>query len=188
MMTTTSDEDRCALLRIARWAIEAHLSGSVPPSVEAEASLARRTGAFVTIYSEGRLRGCIGYVEPDFALVQVVARCAVAASSTDPRFPAVTQEELPHLSLEISILGPLEPAGSLDDIEVGRHGLAVEDNDRRGLLLPQVCREFGWDAAGFVAQVCLKAGLARDAWPGTARLWRFEAEVFSEDAYVARGR
>src|SRR5258706_14547971 len=119
---TTCEEDRYTLLRIARSVIEAHVAGRDMPSVEADGTLARRAGAFVTLHCRGHLRGCIGHIEPDLTLVHVVAQCATAASSSDPRFPAVTQEELPGLALEISILSAPEPAASLDDIEVGRHG------------------------------------------------------------------
>jgi AmmeMemoRadiSam system protein A len=182
----TCEEDRQTLLRIARSAIEAYVTGSTVPLVEADGMLARRAGVFVTLHSRGVLRGCIGHIESDLPLAHGVARCAVAASSSDPRFPAVTREELPGLALEISILSALEPAASLKEIEVGRHGLVVEGNGQTGLLLPQVATEWHWDANTFVAQTCLKAGLVPDAWPEAARLWRFEAEVFSEGAYITR--
>jgi uncharacterized protein (TIGR00296 family) len=65
-------------------------------------------------------------------------------------------------------------------IEIGRHGLVVEDFRHRGLLLPQVATEWGWDPGQFLAQTCLKAGLPEDAWQLGATVWAFEAEVFSE--------
>jgi len=177
----TSEDDRHLLLRIAREAIVAHVTrstASLPP-----ADLLTRPGAaFVTIHNRGELRGCIGHIEADEPLGRVIARCAVAACSLDPRFPVVAADELPHIDLELSLLTPLEPISGPADIEIGRHGLVVEKGARRGLLLPQVAVEWNWDATTFLAYTCHKAGLPRDAWTEGAQLWRFEAEVFGETA------
>ena len=179
----TSDADRQRLLRIARDAIAAHVSGAdagAAVEVPASDSLARPGGAFVTIHHRGELRGCIGHIEANQPLPQVVRECAVAACSADPRFPPVGAVELVGLEIEVSLLGPLEPVASPDDIEVGRHGLLVEQNRHRGLLLPQVATEWRWDRETCLAQTCHKAGLPRDAWKLGAKVWRFEAEVFGE--------
>ena len=149
---------------------------------EAGALADRRGGVFVTIHRRGELRGCIGHLEPDDSLSRIVARCAVAACSDDPRFPAVTPDELPQIQIELSVLGPLEPAAGPSDVEVGRHGLVIEMGRLRGLLLPQVATEWHWDAATFLAQTCRKAGLPADSWRHGATVWRFEAEVFGEPA------
>ena len=134
----------------------------------------------MTLHKGGELRGCIGHIEPTEPLGTVVPRCAVAACSTDPRFPPITLAELPDIDIEISLLGALEPIAGPEDISVGRHGLVVERGWQRGLLLPQVATEWEWDAATFLAQTCQKAGLSRDAWQKGAKSWRFEAEVFAE--------
>jgi AmmeMemoRadiSam system protein A len=172
--------DKRALIRLARDAIRAHLNGgpaAVPPL---EGVAAERRGAFVTLHKHANLRGCIGHIEADMPLGQVVARCAVSAATSDPRFEPVTPEELAETDLEVSVLGPLTPVGSIDEIEIGRHGLVVESGWQRGLLLPQVATEWGWDRETFVAQTCHKAGLPSDAWQHGATLWKFDAEVFSE--------
>ena len=177
----TSESDRQVLLRLARAAMAAHIAGDVaPPCGEGELA-ARRGGAFVTIHNAGELRGCIGHIEAGDRLVDIVTRCAVAACSTDPRFAPVTVSELPHVAIELWLLGPLEPIEGADDIEIGRHGLVVEMGWHRGLLLPQVATGWQWDAETFLAQTCHKAGLPCDAWKHDAKLWRFEAEVFGED-------
>jgi AmmeMemoRadiSam system protein A len=179
----TSESDRVLLLRIARDAVSAHVGGASPGAIEPVALAGRRGGAFVTLHNRGgELRGCIGHIEPDQFLPGVVARCAVAACSADPRFPAVAQTELADLVIELSLLGPLEPITGAGDIEIGRHGLVIEKEWRRGLLLPQVATEWKWDCQQFLAQTCRKAGLPQDAWKHGASLWRFEAEVFGEDA------
>lgn len=177
----TSEHDRQLLLTLAREALAAHV-GVAPAHVPgATAILERPGGAFVTLHDQaGELRGCIGHIEPNEPLGKVVARCAVAAGTTDPRFPPITPTELAHLEIEISLLGPLEPIAGPHEIEVGRHGLVIEMGWQRGLLLPQVAKEWRWDAETFLAQTCHKAGLSRDAWKHGARVLRFEAEVFGE--------
>jgi AmmeMemoRadiSam system protein A len=177
----TSERDRQALLQLARESIAAHLAHNPLPQATAE-SASRPGGAFVTLHNHGELRGCIGHIEATQPLGEIVSRCAVAAATEDPRFPVVVADELNELDIELSLLGPLEPVSSLDDIEVGRHGLVVEMGWHRGLLLPQVATEWGWDRETFVAHTCQKAGLPRDAWKQGARLLRFEAEVFGEES------
>jgi hypothetical protein len=177
----TSDADRRLLLLLARATIAAHVGAAshAAPSHPAPV-LSRLGGAFVTLHRNGDLRGCIGHIEPTEPLGRVVPRCAVAASSSDPRFPAVTTSELDAIEIEISLLGPLEPIAGPQDILVGRDGLVVERGWQRGLLLPQVATEWGWDAEAFLAHTCQKAGLPRDAWKQGTKIWRFEAEVFGE--------
>ena len=183
----TSDEDRRLLLGLARDAITAHVIGAANDSGRAQdvrrsdgSVLARRGAAFVTLHRRGELRGCIGHLDPDAPLARVISECAVSACSADPRFAPVTAVELGEIAVELSLLGPLERLTSATEIEIGRHGLLVERRGMRGLLLPQVAVEWGWDAETFLAQTCHKAGLPRDAWRNGATVWRFEAEVFGE--------
>lgn len=176
----TSEADRRLLLQLAREAIVAHVAGGnilAPTSADV---LGRSGGVFVTLHKQGGLRGCIGHVETDESLGALIPRCAVAACSTDPRFPPVSAVELLELAVELSLLGPLEPIAHPADFEIGRHGLLVERGWRRGLLLPQVATEWHWDRNQFLAQTCRKAGLPGDAWKEGAKVWRFEAEVFGE--------
>jgi len=151
-------------------------TGDVPTAVPTDV----RAGAFVTLRIDGHLRGCIGYPAPDQPLVEVVERCAVSAAIADPRFPPLTLAEWRDVSLELSALGPIEPVDDIRNVVVGRDGLIVELGHRRGLLLPQVAIEWKWNAAEFAAQTCIKAGLPSDAWQNGAKLFKFEAEVFSE--------
>jgi AmmeMemoRadiSam system protein A len=176
----TTEEDRRQLLRLARETIVAHVTGNPASAVELRGVLARPGGAFVSIHRRGDLRGCIGHIEANEPLGVVVPRCAVAACTSDPRFPPVSSSELPDIDLELSLLGPLEAIAGPDQVEIGRHGLVVERGWHRGLLLPQVATEWKWDAHAFLGHTCRKAGLPADAWQHGATLWRFEAEVFGE--------
>jgi AmmeMemoRadiSam system protein A len=177
----TNAMDRFQLLQLARQAMTAHVYHQPMPIVELAGVYARPGGAFVTLHRHGELRGCIGHIEANEPLGEVIVRCAVAASSRDPRFPPVTESELGEIELELSLLGPLEPIARADDIEIGTHGLVVEQGWHRGLLLPQVAIEWNWDRETFLAHTCQKAGLANDAWKRGAKLWRFSAEVFGEE-------
>lgn len=176
----TSERDRQLLLRIAREAIVAHVGAMRVSVVERSEVLDRPGGAFVTIHKQRELRGCIGHVEPNEPLGRVIPRVAVAACSSDPRFPPLSAMELPQIAVELSLLGPLEPLRAPDGIEVGRHGLVIERDRHYGLLLPQVATGWRWDRVTFLAETCRKAGLPRDAWRHGAQMWTFEAEVFGE--------
>jgi AmmeMemoRadiSam system protein A len=175
-------EERRALLQLARNAILAHLTRGPAPTIGTGAA-ASRLGAFVSIHVRGELRGCIGCPQPDRTLGETVARCAVSAASEDPRFPPLMLSELPDAQIEISVLGPIEPVKDpASEIVVGRHGLIVSRGYCKGLLLPQVATEHDWDRETFLSHTCLKAGLRPDAWRTGARISRFEAEVFAEQA------
>ncbi|HUG94354.1 MAG TPA: AmmeMemoRadiSam system protein A [Planctomycetaceae bacterium] len=180
-----SQAQRTALLAIARRAVETQVLGGTPAGDEEVPTLPDASGVFVTIKRHGELRGCLGTLECRRPLDEEVARCAADSASEDPRFPPVADSELPDLSLEISVLGPLEPVdpidpGDGDAIGIGRHGLVVEQGPHRGLLLPQVAVEWGWTIEQFLSQTCRKATLPEDAWRHGAAVFRFEAEVFGE--------
>jgi AmmeMemoRadiSam system protein A len=173
--------EREVLLRTARQSIVAHLRGLAPAPPAGTGSLAEPRGAFVTLRSlGGELRGCVGRMGSDLPLLETVARMAVAAATEDGRFDPVAQEELGALSIEVSVLSPLEPVRP-EDVEVGRHGLLVSYRGRRGVLLPQVAVEHGWDRETFLGHTCWKAGLPEDTWrkPGVEIL-AFTADVFGE--------
>lgn len=174
---------KCLLLR-ARRAIAKAIGGTPVaepiPNHESLIPADFLAGAFVTLRIKGRLRGCIGYPEPERPLLDVVEHCAVSAAISDPRFPPLSAAEWEGVDLELSVLGPIEPVTDITDVVIGEHGLIVEFGRRRGLLLPQVAIEWKWDATEFAAQTCIKAGLPSDAWQKGAKLFRFEAEVFSE--------
>jgi AmmeMemoRadiSam system protein A len=174
-----SPEERKILLQLAHDAIAAKLAGKRLGLNPPNEHLAERRGAFTTLHLEGELRGCIGYVFPVATLYRTVADTAVAAAFEDPRFYPVTAGELSGLSIEISVLSPLLPVEA-EQVEVGKHGLVVTYMARRGLLLPQVPVELGWDRETFLEQTCIKAGVDPEAWKKGAKLEAFRAEVFGE--------
>ena len=177
-MLTPHDQQR--LLRHARRAIAARLEERPLEPLTSPGALAEPAAAFVTIQLVGRLRGCIGSIEDDEPLHEVVARCAGDAATRDPRFPPLPPSELPDVRVEISVLTPFRRVDDPAETEVGRHGVMVEQGPRRALLLPQVAGEWGWDRDTFLSQTCVKAGLPADAWRTGAAVHTFEAQVFGE--------
>ncbi|RJR39805.1 MAG: AmmeMemoRadiSam system protein A [Deltaproteobacteria bacterium] len=177
-----SEADKKRLLELARSSIRAHLKGeSIPSLAGASPLLCEPRGVFVSLHRQGRLRGCIGYLEAVKPLGQSVMEMAAAAAFHDPRFRPLGLEELADLEVEISVLTPMHPLDKVEKIEVGKHGLYIEKGRCRGLLLPQVAVEYRWDRTTFLEQTCCKAGLPPQAWkePDT-RIFTFTADIFSD--------
>jgi len=172
-------EERSILLKVAHAAIESALTGRKisldPPSPH----LAELRGAFTTIYVRGELRGCVGYVLPVHSVYRTVAETARSAAFEDTRFPPICAEEAVDLEVSLSILSPTQTIRP-EEVEIGKHGLLISQHGRRGLLLPQVPIEHGWDRVTFLEQTCRKAGLPMDAWQHGATLEAFTAEVFGD--------
>jgi AmmeMemoRadiSam system protein A len=180
-----STEARRFLLALARSTIDDRLRGrtrEAPPvsGLPCGRALEDPRGAFVTLKIDGVLRGCIGHVVAVAPLWQAVRDNALAAAFEDPRFPALAREELPQTTIEISALTPMRPAVP-DEVQVGHHGILIERGPSRGLLLPQVATEYGWDRETFLDHTCRKAGLEPGCWrrPDT-EIKIFSAEVFGE--------
>jgi len=168
------------LLALARAGLRADLGRD---DAALPAALQRPAGAFVTLHSGGKLRGCIGSLSADPPLARLVAELAVAAATRDPRFPPVTAAEVDALDIEISVLGAPVPLQHASQIEVGRHGLIIAQGSFRGLLLPQVASKHGWDGETFLSHTCHKAGLEGDAW----RDWDAGKDPdFSVEAFTAQ--
>ena len=147
----------------------------------AGSALAVPSGVFVTIRVDDELRGCIGYIESSKPLAEVVAEVAVKAALEDPRFPPMDASELALATLEVSILSPLRKIGSVEEIKIGTHGLLLETGRKRGLLLPQVATENGWERETFLDNTARKAGLPAKAWRDPAvSIYVFSAEIVNE--------
>ncbi len=176
-----SEQEGRELLRLARHALEIHFgAATLAPSI-----LVRTPngvgGVFATMKCDGELRGCIGYVLPNIDLQKTTERAVVAAATSDPRFAAVEAEELSRMRISISVLADAVPVDEVEEIEIGRDGIVIERDGARGLLLPQVASERGWDRERFLAETCTKAGLGPESWKDAeTAIWRFAAVHFDE--------
>lgn len=188
-----SPEEGEYLVRLARRSVEHYLrtGEKLPLPGDAPSRLGKPGAAFVTIttyhgpeYRE--LRGCIGYVEPVKSLLEAVRDVALEAAFNDPRFPPLNPDELPRVTFEVSVLGPLEPLPRRPEerpgsFRIGRHGLVARRGVFQGLLLPEVPVEYLWDPETFLAETCVKAGMAPSCWldPET-EFYRFSGRVWRE--------
>ncbi|MBI1269033.1 AmmeMemoRadiSam system protein B [bacterium] len=142
-------------------------------AIEVTAALETARGVFVTLFKrtldfeeskERQLRGCIGYICPVKPLYQAVIDNAIGAASRDYRFTPLKANELNDLEIEISVLTPLRPVESIDEIELGVHGVVFHLGDRQSVFLPHVATEFGWSLTETLEQLAVKAGLDKYAW------------------------
>ncbi len=172
---------RLRLLALARSALSAQVKRAAAPALPRDL-IVHAFGVFVTIRHRGDLRGCLGSLDCPGRIIESIARLAGAVAHEDYRFAPLTEHELVATTIDLSLLTPPERVTDHASIEIGRHGLIVEHGARKGLLLPQVAPEHGWDRLTFLSHTCLKAGLAGNAWQNGATILCFEAEVFSEEA------
>jgi len=178
---TLTAEERGQLLRLARSAVTEFVARqAVIVDTTQNPKLLSPKGVFVTLKKRGELRGCIGFIEPIAPLSQAVIRAAIYAATEDPRFPPVEPGELKDLAFELSVLTPPKEITNCALVAVGRHGIVISRGGRKGVLLPQVPVENGWDRETFLQEGCLKAGLPPDAWQKGAKVCVFEAIVFHE--------
>jgi uncharacterized protein (TIGR00296 family) len=198
MMNLLSTEEGRILVETARQAIAHHLDGeNFDPTDVASPELSVPRGVFVTLFNQmisRGLRGCIGNPFPKTSLLNETVRCAVEAATMDPRFAPLRQDEfLRSIVVEVTVLSPLEhimvksPLDLPLNIKIGRDGLLVDGMGSRGLLLPQIAVDEGFDEEEFLNECCLKAGLMPDAWvTGGVKVARFQGQIFSEEAPVGR--
>ena len=176
---------RRLLLSLAKAAMDAAVRGARAPAEPVDhPDLQGRQGAFVTLKNHGRLRGCLGNFTSDLPLWRLVRRMAAASATEDFRFAGdpITPAELPDITVEISVLSPLERIADPLDLELGTHGIYIRAHGRSGCFLPQVATETGWSREEFLATCCSqKASLPPDAWRDKdTEVLVFTAEVFGE--------
>ena len=182
-------DDGVLAIKIARTVIENHIKKKEIPDFQVPEHFKKESGVFVTLnkFPKKTLRGCIGYPEPTFPLLDAIIDASKSASTRDPRFPPVNVKELDKIIVEVSILTPpklikaSKPGDYVKQIKIGRDGLIIEKGLYRGLLLPQVPVEWNWEVREFLSQTCMKAGLLADCWfeKGT-KIYKFSAEIFTE--------
>lgn len=176
-------EEQTNILSFIRHAIKAKLENKPLPVLgNLGDKLERQGSCFVTLHSaNGALRGCIGNINAFESLGKNIARNALNSAFSDPRFPPLDSDELDEVIIEISILTPIREIPSYEDFIVGKHGIIISCYGRSAVFLPQVAPEQGWDRETTLRYLCMKAGLAADAWTAAAaRFSVFEAIVFSE--------
>ncbi len=179
------EKDKKVLLQIARKSVESAVIDISNDQTQAEPfspELKEKNGAFVTLRTQGKLRGCIGRMVSDIPLHKLVSEMAVSAATEDPRFNQIEPSELDDLEIEISVLSPLQMAENPLDFELGRHGIYIKKDSATGCFLPQVATDTGWTKEEFLTHCCsTKAGLSPDAWKEKdVEVYIFTSEIISE--------
>lgn len=184
-MQCLSESDRKAILDLARQGVvEAVCRDRQPGVIPKTGIFEQQCGVFVTLHVSKRLRGCIGVIETKDPLGESIVRCAGSAALMDPRFNQLEPGELDNLEIEVSLLSPVHPIRP-EEIEIGKHGLVIEQGFHRGLLLPQVAVEYHLNREQFLRETCHKAGLFGDAWKSPeAHIYGFTCEIISEGKHV----
>ncbi len=182
-MVDLNREQQVKLLQLARKTISEKLginAGIETPDFSDEIFM-EKTGAFVTLHLDRQLRGCIGYIQGVKPIPETVKEVSLSSAFNDPRFTPLSEKEYSLIDIEISIMSPIEDVTDINDIVVGRDGLIISKGYNRGLLLPQVPVEQGWDKSEFLTHTCYKAGLPGDSWKREGvQIEKFSAQVFSE--------
>ncbi|MGM0463320.1 MAG: AmmeMemoRadiSam system protein B [Bacteroidota bacterium] len=176
-------KDRVQLLNIARETLDNILSNKPEPEYnesDLSPALLDKLGAFVSIYRNGELRGCVGRFMPSDPLYLTVRSMAKAAAFNDSRFSPLKKEEIDDISIEISVLSPLKKTDDINEIELGRHGVYLKKGFHSGTFLPQVARGRDWSVTDFLGHIARdKAGLGWTDWKD-AEIYIYEAFVFGE--------
>jgi uncharacterized protein len=180
-----NNNEQQELIKIARDTLRLYLARQQVPSLSdypLTASLQRQCGVFVTLKNRNNaeLRGCIGYIYGEKPLREAVRDCTVESSTRDLRFAPMQAGEEQTVLIEISVLTPPQKIDTIMKIEIGKHGLIISRGMHRGVLLPQVPLEWGWNRDDFLNAICQKAGLPQGAWKEGAELFTFTAQVFKE--------
>jgi len=177
-----SAEDRSQLVALARDAVESGVHRDTTPKTELTGILGEHLGCFVTLTNAGHLRGCIGTFSPRGPLGETILEMGRAATD-DPRFVGnpITPTELSQLTIEVSVLSPLEETDEPEKLEIGRHGIYIVCGPYSGCFLPEVATDMGWGAEEFLDHCCTgKAGLKKGQWrEPNAKVYLFTSEKFS---------
>lgn len=176
-------ESQRKLMELSRQALEDFVRGieREREQIDDPYLQSREYGAFVSLHKKEELRGCIGNCAPKARLFETVTEMTQAAASRDPRVKPVAKKELAEIRIDITVLSPLEPLEDPLTLEIGKHGLYIASGEKRGVLLPQVATQYGWDIKTFLEQTCLKAGLRKNAWKESdAQVSGFTALIIEE--------
>lgn len=180
-----TDEEKKILLKTARLSIQERFYKNEVEYPQPTGILKQNCGAFVTLNKHGNLRGCIGYIVAAKPLFETVKEVAKSSAFADRRFPAVVENEIDELEIEISVLSPFKEIDDINEIKVGVHGIMIRRGVQSGLLLPQVAMEYNWDRDTFLTHTCHKAHLPGGAWKSKdVSIEIFSAAVFNEKSLL----
>jgi len=178
-----SKQDEDDLLAIARKTLEEYIRNDKIPSIDETAlssNIKEHCGAFVSLYKDKRLRGCIGRFKVEEPLYRIVQQMTIASATQDYRFPRVNETEIENLDIEISVLTPMRRISSIDEIEMGKHGIYIKKGSASGTFLPQVGSQTGWTKEEYLGHCAKdKARIGWDGWKD-AEIYIYEALVFGE--------
>lgn len=179
-----TEDDKKTILKIARTTIQNYIATGKKETINPEnlsEELLATCGAFVSLHKKGKLRGCIGRFSTNEPLYKLIQDMVIASAMHDSRFSPVTVDELPEIEIEVSVLTPLKKINSIDEFELGRHGIYIKQGYQSGTLLPQVARQTGWSTEQFLGYCSRdKAHLGWEGWK-TAELYIYEAIIFNEE-------
>ncbi len=183
-MTKSMDEFNRQVLQIAGFGVWALVTGKplkTPFEPIDDPRWNEKRGLFVTLRSQGKIRGSVGWLESGVALQEALFEVSGTAATHDARYKPVEESELKDLEVEVTLLSVFKTSKDLSEMEVGKTGLVVSRGDKRAVLLPQVSVERGWTMEQFLEACCEKAGLSHKAWKDDNTLVEiFSSEIFSE--------
>ena len=175
-------------VKFARNIVEQYVRNKTISPSDLKGFFEEKQGVFVTLHTFPKhdLRGCIGIPIPVMTLREAIIESARSATR-DPRFSPLKEKELDNIIIEVTILTKPElikvnqPQEYVSNIEIGKDGLIVEQGFYKGLLLPQVPVEQGWNKEEFLSHTCMKAGLLPDAWfEESTKISKFSGQIFTE--------
>ena len=183
-----SDEDGAILVKMARTTVTEYITSNNKVSDQIfKEKFSFNAGVFVTINDKYGLRGCIGFPLAIKKLSDALTDAAISASTDDPRFSSVTQDELDDLVFEVTVLSDTKEISTssqyeiIQEIKIGRDGLIIEKDSQSGLLLPQVPVEYNWNVVDFLNHTCHKAGLPNGSWKDKdTKISKFQGIIFRE--------
>lgn len=185
-----SNEAKDQLLIIARKTLDEHITLGNIPAVNSEElfpELFYNCGAFVSLHIGNRLRGCIGNFAEDIPLFEMVRNLTIAAATADSRFSEIMPDELDEIDIEISVLTPRRKINSIQEIELGKHGIYMVKDLKSGTLLPHVAIHAKWNVEEYLGYCARdKAHIGWSGWKD-ADLYIYEAIVFSESMSYSLG-
>ncbi len=178
-MVNVSKFQAKSLIKFAKSVIQSQFDNSIVEELPYEEVYNEQFGLFVNLNKKGNLRGCVGYISGYKSLRESVREMAISAAFKDNRFPQLSESEMDDITIEISILSPLERIKSSEEIVVGTHGLYIQNDYLSGLLLPQVATEYKWTRDEFIHHVCDKAGIENYNFEDS-EFYKFTALILEE--------